>query len=387
MADARLEILFVDDERRILDGLRRQLHARRDRWGMRFAESGVAALAMLADRPADVVVTDMRMPGMTGSELLRHVLDRWPHTVRIILSGQTDQADLICNLAPIHQYLQKPCPAETLSAAVERTHRLALRLGDPRVRLAAGRSAVLVPGPAVYAAFKAELAGTNAQPRVVADLAERDPAIAGKLVQLVSGAFFGSPRAVHGVREAVDALGVAVIQSVVVAGHLFDTLAGADGVGPIWAASAAVADAAHRFAVRAGAPPAVQQQARLAGLMSLVGRAVLLTADPGAYAQVLARAAAGDPLGDAEQAVFGTRQADVAAYTLGLWAFPEAVVEAVACQDRPAELTATAGHHPGAFLHLARALPAQPLDADFVLSRGLGSLLADAPPDPLRRSA
>jgi len=80
-------ILFVDDEPNILAGLKRQLRSQRKEWEMAFAESGEAALDMLSETPFDVVVSDMRMPGMDGAELLNRVKERYPETVRIILSG------------------------------------------------------------------------------------------------------------------------------------------------------------------------------------------------------------------------------------------------------------------------------------------------------------
>ena len=59
-------ILFVDDETNILDGLRRMLRPLRQEWEMRFASSGEEALRLLEQEPCDVLVTDMRMPGMSG---------------------------------------------------------------------------------------------------------------------------------------------------------------------------------------------------------------------------------------------------------------------------------------------------------------------------------
>ncbi|MDX2056641.1 MAG: response regulator, partial [Gemmatimonadales bacterium] len=63
-------LLFVDDEPRILDGLRRMLRDHRETWDMVFVSGGDAALAALDDQPFDVVVSDMKMPGMSGVELL-----------------------------------------------------------------------------------------------------------------------------------------------------------------------------------------------------------------------------------------------------------------------------------------------------------------------------
>jgi CheY-like chemotaxis protein len=76
----QLKVIFVDDESRILDGLRRQLHAFRQQWDMRFAQSGEEALKMLAALPADVVVSDMRMPGMTGGQLHKRILATYPRS-------------------------------------------------------------------------------------------------------------------------------------------------------------------------------------------------------------------------------------------------------------------------------------------------------------------
>ncbi len=71
-------ILFVDDESKILDGIRRMLHADRERWDMQFAVGGEAALQACEAGSFDVVISDMRMPGMDGATLLGHIRDRFP---------------------------------------------------------------------------------------------------------------------------------------------------------------------------------------------------------------------------------------------------------------------------------------------------------------------
>ena len=125
MSSDKLDVLFVDDEpRRSLTGSAGSCAIVASS-GDALATSGEAALKLLAERPADVIVSDMRMPGMSGGQLLTRVRDLHPHAVRIILSGQTDQADLIGELGCIHQYLQKPCDGEVLCQAIERTRALA----------------------------------------------------------------------------------------------------------------------------------------------------------------------------------------------------------------------------------------------------------------------
>ncbi len=95
-------ILFVDDEANIREGLRRSLRPLRQEWDMRFAADGQEALRLLAEEPCDVLVSDMRMPGMDGVRLLEEVSARHPETVRIVLSGQADRDTAIAAVGPAH---------------------------------------------------------------------------------------------------------------------------------------------------------------------------------------------------------------------------------------------------------------------------------------------
>jgi DNA-binding NtrC family response regulator len=111
-------VLFVDDDSSLLAGLRRMLHAMRTGWAMSFAASGAEALEIVRAGNVDVVVTDMRMPGMDGIALLSEVQRISPGTARMILSGQADQEQIIAAVGVTHQFLSKPCPGETLVEAV-----------------------------------------------------------------------------------------------------------------------------------------------------------------------------------------------------------------------------------------------------------------------------
>src|SRR5687768_2905627 len=80
-------LLFVDDETAILEGLKRTLHAERNRYEMVFVSSGQKAMEELKKSPFDVIISDMKMPGIDGKKLLEHAKKEYPHIVRIILSG------------------------------------------------------------------------------------------------------------------------------------------------------------------------------------------------------------------------------------------------------------------------------------------------------------
>lgn len=112
-------VLFVDDEPNVLQGLQRMLRPQRRRWDMTFCDSGEEALRRLAEAPFDVLVSDMRMPGMSGAPLLAEAQARFPRVVRLILSGQADRESLDALAGVTHRFLSKPCDAALLQAAIE----------------------------------------------------------------------------------------------------------------------------------------------------------------------------------------------------------------------------------------------------------------------------
>lgn len=120
-------VLCVDDEPNILSALQRVLRAEGVR--LQLAGGGEQALALMEQAPAELVVSDMRMPGVDGLQLLEQLQARWPDTVRILLTGHADVASAVgaVNRGAVFRYLQKPWDDIELRAAVrEGLHRRAL---------------------------------------------------------------------------------------------------------------------------------------------------------------------------------------------------------------------------------------------------------------------
>ncbi|HEY2407484.1 MAG TPA: HD domain-containing phosphohydrolase [Polyangiaceae bacterium] len=112
-------ILCVDDEPRVLEGLQRTLFKQ---YAVSVSVGGEAALARLdAGETYEVVISDMRMPGMNGAVLLSKFRQRAPDTVRVLLTGHSELEPAIAavNEGNIFRFLTKPCPPETLSAALQ----------------------------------------------------------------------------------------------------------------------------------------------------------------------------------------------------------------------------------------------------------------------------
>ncbi len=112
------KLLLVDDEPNILTSLNRLLRA--EGYVIRTAESGAQALELMAEEPADVIISDMRMPAMNGAEFLKRARDGWPDSVRLLLTGFSDAESTVSavNEGGIHAYLNKPWDDTQLLQAV-----------------------------------------------------------------------------------------------------------------------------------------------------------------------------------------------------------------------------------------------------------------------------
>jgi DNA-binding NarL/FixJ family response regulator len=199
-----IRVLFVDDDPLVLDNLRSLLHRQEREWDMVFASDPEAALDELALEPADVVVSDMRMPGMGGSGLLARVRDLYPGAARIVLSGDTDNEIALQALPVAHQYLGKPCRTDQLVEVVNRTAGLYTHLDDSVLRGIVSSLDRLPSVPHVYFEITRLASDPDATLDDLAAGVERDPALVAKILQMVNSAWFGRQRKITSVRDAAS---------------------------------------------------------------------------------------------------------------------------------------------------------------------------------------
>ncbi len=382
---ARDRILFVDDEPQILQGLARMLRPMRHEWEVAFAASGDAALARLDEEAFDVVVSDMRMPGMSGAELLARVAAKHPRSVRIILSGQAREQDLIRAVNAAHQFLSKPCEPEAIKEAIRRAVAIRDLLHEPALVEAVSSMTTLPSFPAAYQEIMEIVNSDDPSLEAIAGVVARDPGMTAKILQLVNSSFFGFARAVTDVRQATFLLGVERILMLVLVQHVFRELdrAGEAGIDidVLWHRCASLAANARRIAEAEGVSDEVAGFAQIAGLLSVAGTLVLAAGFPDRYR--LALQANGHTVASeaAEVEQFGATSSQVGAYLLGLWGLPPAVVEAVAFFRTPGAVPSSSGVRPVMVLHIAAALdpayePPLELDVEYLAQLGLAHRVA-----------
>lgn len=311
-----------------------------DDWEITCVGSGVEALEELAEEPYDVIVTDMRMPGMGGAEVLEAVHAAFPSVVRIVLSGYADAEMSLRTVAVAHQFLAKPCSAEVIRNTVARACELRRLLADDRLRALVGDIDSLPSVPRIYQQLTHVLARTEADASDVAEVVVQDPAMCAKLLQLVNSSFFARSRTLSDVRQAVMLLGMETVQNLALSCGAFSAaefshVSGLPSIESIQRHSLKTAAIAKKIA----GGGAAGNDAFMAGVLHDVGLLVLAARMPDQLAASLALCERESiPRYEAERRVLGVTHAEVGAYLLGLWGLPYPVVEAVANHHEPARV-------------------------------------------------
>ncbi|MEK6786622.1 MAG: response regulator [Nitrospirota bacterium] len=355
------QILFVDDEPKILDGLKRSLRSMRNEWTMTFAIGSQEALKILEQASFDVAVSDMRMPGMDGAQLMNEVRRLYPNVVRIILSGHSDQAMIYNSISATHQFLAKPCEVDQLKTTIHRACALRDLLTNDSLRgLVAGMRDI--PSlPALFAEIKKEAESETSSLKAIGAIIGKDMGMTAKILQLVNSAFFGFHGNVSTVEQAVSFLGLDTIQALVLSVHVFSQFpkdsAVVSHIESLWAESMGTGALARAIAKAEGRLPLEVEQAYTAGVLHSVGTLVLAANVADRFSAVLAKVLTGGmPDWEAEQAEFGATHAEVGAYLLGLWGLSDPIVEAVAYHHRPGDCVSGEGFSPLTAVHVAKAL-------------------------------
>ena len=352
-------ILFVDDEPMVLTGLKRSLRPMRSEWEMVFAEGGEEALAAMDRQAFEIIVTDMRMPGMDGAQLLEEVQKRSPQTLRMVLSGQSDRETILRSVNPAHQFISKPCEGEELKSRLIRAFALKDLLQNPDLRELVAKLDYLPSLPHVYLQLNEELRRPDPSLQRIDELIGADMAMTAKVLKLVNSAFFCLPCEIPTASHAVQLLGLDTLRTLVLTAHVFEQfqsrLLSADDMRQVSDHSLAVSNSARKIAIFEHADQHIQDESFTAGLLHDAGKLILASTLEEQYGKVLEHSEKADVgLYAAECELLGCSHAQVAAYLFGLWGLPGTIVEAVAWHHNPAG-SLSVKFSPLAAVHVASA--------------------------------
>jgi HD-like signal output (HDOD) protein len=335
----KTRVLFVDDEPHILQVIKLAMDPLQEEWETAYATDALHALAVMEKQPFDVVVSDMQMPRMNGAQFFSEVQRRWPHTIRIILSGYVEPPFAMTAVATAHRFLTKPFVLGEFLATLSGIQQLNHWVMNDRLRSLVAKLSHLPSIPLVYFSLTEALQQPEVHASRIAGIVATDPALMAKMLQIVNSAFFGYARPISNPMEAVVLLGANTVRSLAMTADVFSMFEARQLVAlPV----RAVCDRALRAGILAmklarmeHQPQSLLDQAFTAGALQNIGQLIFATNMPTEYAPLYRSARSAQHLLDEERRAFGASHADVGAYLLGVWGLPVPLVEAVAYHHEP----------------------------------------------------
>ena len=375
----------------ILKALQRSFRNMHDQWDMHFAANPGQAMAMLASLKVDVLMTELVFADRSGVSLLRETGEKYPHIVRIILSGYMGRDVILQTVDLAHQFISKPWEEGTIKGVIERAFRIKSLLDEQALKKVLAGIGALPSLPSAYLELVDALESEDTSFEDIGRRIAKDPALMAKILKLVNSSFFGLYQAVSDPVKAVSLLGLDLVRAVVLGSGVFDAFKGCEfktfSLEQLWDHAAATAGMAKIIAQASRLDRREVDAIFMAALLHDVGKLPIAAHLPESFAEILdhmrARAI---PMTDAESIVLGTTHASVGGYLLGLWGLPDFIFEAVAYHHNPGLSPAGPGdaavitHVADAFTNagsaLAGALDAAPgLDHTFIRQAGLAKQL------------
>ena len=328
-----MRILLVDDEEQVLKGVSRIISCEEDEWEVETALSGEAALKVLEEEEYEVIVTDMRMPGMDGAQLLGEIGDKYPRMLRVILSGQSDRETVLTAVKPMHQFLSKPCDSEKLFEVIKRAEIFQQTIGSADVLAAISRADCLPSFPEIVNEINAEVDSDNSTSGSLAKIVSKDPILTARLLQLSNSAIFALSHPVTDIDRAISMVGLSTTRSLAMSQAVYSENESNDRI----LSAQSLLDHGLRVAVIGNQLAKLEKASTddgnavfAAGLLHDVGKLILLNAFPDRYEKVLVAAKSADcPLEELEMEEFQATHQGIGGYLFALWGLPSDVTEAV----------------------------------------------------------
>jgi putative nucleotidyltransferase with HDIG domain len=336
----KIRILFVDDDRSVLDGLRRMLHKMSRQWKMEFVTRPAQALKVMRETHYDIIISDLKMPDSDGIELLEKVRKRYPDTIRFMLSGYSDQPLQGRAAKCVHQFISKPYSAENLTNLIMRAITLRDRLRSKEAAEVLSKLRSLPVMPNSYQSVIDCLADPQVSTRKVGELISKDIGMSAKMMQLVNSSFYGLGGRIVDPVHAVVYLGLKSVEALILTSGVFSKLSDDKAkqffVTGLQEHCVRVGSLARHICMARNMSEDEVDTAAMAGILHDAGKMVLIARFPEQFEQAIEISRSQNiPLYEAEYDLLNINHAELGGCLLDLWGLPNPIIEAATFHHEP----------------------------------------------------
>jgi len=345
-----IDILFVDDEPAMLNSLKRTCRSMRKTWNCDFAEGPEIALEKFSAKNFDLIISDMRMPGMHGAALLQKVKEISPQTIRFILSGQSEGSALLRSLDATHQFLSKPCDFEQLKAKIESSFEFQPDLNDSKLKTLLTQIKSLPSLSSFHEDLNEKLKTGNDNLDEITKIISTDIGMSSKILQIANSSFFGVSQNITSPEKAVKNFGLDLIRKLVLDCQIFNEIKDnthENLLNKIWKHSLDTANLSYQLAKECKTNQDTQVTSRSGGLLHEIGNIIIAIYFPEKYQQ--------NHFLETKSNLSMWDYSIIGSYLAGIWGFPSSIIEIIAFHNTPSKIY-TGKVTPLAFVHIANAV-------------------------------
>lgn len=330
-------LLLVDDEVNILKALQRIFMPQGHR--VLLAENAEAGLMMLEQEPVDLVISDMRMPGMNGHQFLKQVRSLYPSTMRAILSGFSEGKDVVNALrdGSARMYILKPWDNAKLIEEIDKLMQLGEMFSRRQLLEVFNNLKDLPTMPELYGKL-CEMIENEAGLEEIARMVEHDQTVTAKLLQVANSVYYNM--STGSVRQAIVYMGLTNMKTIVLGLTVFQQVSGLQGgffsKDVLWDH----ADCVNRFTRKLFERclnRSMKENEATAGLLHDIGRVLLIKDFSQPYNGVLRSVLQNKDTAfrETERSLMGISHDEVGGYLLNWWSLPHPIVEAAMFHHDP----------------------------------------------------
>lgn len=333
-------ILFVDDEIKILHGIKRMLRSKRRDWDIQLANSGQEALQIMARTKIDVIVSDMQMPNMDGAQLLKIVQARYPQTIRFVLSGYSGKEMIMRTIGPTDQFLNKPCDPDELIEVISKALCANEMVEVKDVKKMVSRLDRLPALPTIYVELQKSLESDTSSFDDIARIISKDIGILAKVLQLVNSSFFGLKNKIDNVKHAVTYLGIETLKAIVLAADVFSKFSSEEmktyNINTLYNHSILVGMSAKKVGAVVNPDHNFIDSVGMAGILHDIGKIIFIKCFSEEYLEIQKKLHNSDKLiTELEEELIGATHAAIGGYLMSLWGLPEEIINAITYHHDP----------------------------------------------------
>jgi HD-like signal output (HDOD) protein/CheY-like chemotaxis protein len=330
-------ILFVDDEKAILKAFQRSM--RGSGLTIFIAQDGQTALDVLACQEIDIIISDMRMPKMSGQQLLRKVKELYPTTIRLILSGQADEKEItkITLDGSSKLYLLKPWDSQFLLKTIRQLLDVREVLRNRNLFEIINKMTGLCTLPHIFNKLT-DIISQETDIQQITEVIREDPAIVARILHIANSAFYDIKTG--SINQAIVCLGLAAVKSIILSTSLCDSLEN-PGMGifkkeVLWRHASITNKVVGKLYPKL-IGKSIPNTASTVGLLHNIGRIVLLDQFPDTYKQieVALQEQRNVSLDQLECEFLGVSHQEVGGCLLEWWGLPYPIVETAMFHHNP----------------------------------------------------